>query len=247
MEINTGKTSSAQKYDEMEGQLKEYMRHKQLPSYMRSRILTYYEFIFQRRYFRESEILSTISEQLRQVESKLNSVHFLYIRKCWFQEMNMHACRKLVENVIFFRNLPLNLLVRIISCLRIEVFLVNDVIIRVNTPGSSMYFISTGTVAIYTKSGKEVRIFSSILTVSSYQTTCGRGELEMLSWNICICSSVAKKKLKRLLVNILFKNIDANKFRRLKKLVVLVVCRYIVETIKNSITHFDCNFCNIHI
>lgn len=69
----------------------------------------------------------------------------------------MHACRKLVENVIFFRNLPINLLVRIISCLRIEVYLVNDVIIRANTPGTSMYFISTGTVAIYTKSGKEVR------------------------------------------------------------------------------------------
>nr|CAH7748329.1 unnamed protein product [Callosobruchus chinensis] len=137
MEINTGRTSSAHKYDEMEKQLREYMRHKQLPTYMRSRILTYYEFKFQKRYFRENEILATISEQLR-------------------QEMNMHACRKLVENVIFFRNLPLNLLVRIISCLRIEVFLVNDVIIRANTPGASMYFISTGTVAIYTKSGKEV-------------------------------------------------------------------------------------------
>lgn len=67
MEINTGKTSSALKYDEMEGQLKEYMRHKQLPSYMRNRIITYYEFKFQKRYFRENEILSTISEQLRQV------------------------------------------------------------------------------------------------------------------------------------------------------------------------------------
>lgn len=76
--------------------------------------------------------------------------------------MNLHACRKLVENVIFFRNLPLNLLVRIISCLRIEVYLVNDVIIRANTPGASMYFISTGTVAIYTKSGKEVIIFFRI-------------------------------------------------------------------------------------
>ncbi|XP_057672250.1 potassium/sodium hyperpolarization-activated cyclic nucleotide-gated channel 2-like [Diorhabda carinulata] len=137
MEINTGKTSSALKYDAMERQLKEYMRHKQLPTQMRARILTYYEFKFQKKYFRENEILSTISEQLR-------------------QEMNMHACKKLVENVTFFRNLPLNLLVRIISCLKIEVFLVNDVIIRANTPGVSMYFISTGTVAIYTKSGKEV-------------------------------------------------------------------------------------------
>lgn len=67
MEINTGKTSSAHKYDAMERQLKEYMRHKQLPSQMRSRILTYYKFKFQKRYFRESEILATISEQLRQV------------------------------------------------------------------------------------------------------------------------------------------------------------------------------------
>ncbi|KAG5896418.1 hypothetical protein JTB14_022500 [Gonioctena quinquepunctata] len=66
MEINTGKTSSAHKYDSMERQLKEYMRHKQLPTHMRTRILTYYEFKFQKRYFRETEILATISEQLRQ-------------------------------------------------------------------------------------------------------------------------------------------------------------------------------------
>ncbi|XP_030744960.1 potassium/sodium hyperpolarization-activated cyclic nucleotide-gated channel 2-like [Sitophilus oryzae] len=137
MEIMKGKTSAAHKYVEMEKQLKDYMRHKQLPMIMRSRILTYYEFRFQKSYFRENEILDTISEQLR-------------------QEINMHACRKLVENVIFFRNLPLNLLVRIISCLRIEVYLVNDIIIKANTPGTSMYFISTGTVAIYTKSGKEI-------------------------------------------------------------------------------------------
>ncbi|XP_076268529.1 potassium/sodium hyperpolarization-activated cyclic nucleotide-gated channel 2-like [Rhynchophorus ferrugineus] len=137
MEIMKGQTSAAHKYVEMERQLKDYMRHKQLPMLMRSRILTYYEFRFQKSYFREAEILETISEQLR-------------------QEINMHACRKLVENVIFFRNLPINLLVRIISCLRIEVYLVNDMIIKANTPGTSMYFISTGTVAVYTKSGKEI-------------------------------------------------------------------------------------------
>lgn len=83
--------------------------------------------------------------------------------------MNLHACRKLVENVIFFRNLPLNLLVRIISCLRIEIFLVNDVIIRANTPGASMYFISTGTVAIYTKSGKEVCICKGLIMDNNIQ------------------------------------------------------------------------------
>ncbi|XP_060536182.1 potassium/sodium hyperpolarization-activated cyclic nucleotide-gated channel 2-like isoform X2 [Cylas formicarius] len=137
MEIMHGKQSASHKYVKIERQLMDYMRHKQLPTQMRRRILTYHEFRFHKSYFHENKILGTISEQLR-------------------QEINMHACRKLVESVIFFRNLPLNLLVRIISCLRIEVYLVNDVIIRANTPGTNMYFISTGTVAIYSKSGTEI-------------------------------------------------------------------------------------------
>lgn len=68
----------------------------------------------------------------------------------------MHSCRKLVENVAFFKNLPLALIVRIVSSLRSEVFLANDVIVKANTPGNSMFFIATGTVAVYTHSGREV-------------------------------------------------------------------------------------------
>lgn len=84
----------------------------------------------------------------------------------------MHGCRKLVENVAFFKNLPINLLVRIVLCLKLEIFLVNDVIVRANTPGDSMYFISSGTVAIYTKSGKEViKRFLFFLFVTSASVT----------------------------------------------------------------------------
>lgn len=79
----------------------------------------------------------------------------------------MHSCRKLVENVGFFKNLPLSLLLRIVSCLKTEIFLVNDVIIKANTPGDCMYFISTGTVAIYTKSGREVRFLFIVLSYFS--------------------------------------------------------------------------------
>lgn len=67
MEVDVGNSSSTHNYNEMEGQLKEYMRHKQLSSYLKNRIVTYYEFKYQKRYFKENEILSTISEQLRQV------------------------------------------------------------------------------------------------------------------------------------------------------------------------------------
>lgn len=70
----------------------------------------------------------------------------------------MHSCRKLVENVAFFKNLPLALIVRIVSSLRSEIFLVNDVIVKANTPGNSMFFIATGTVAVFTNSGREVII-----------------------------------------------------------------------------------------
>ena len=71
----------------------------------------------------------------------------------------MHSCRKLVENVQFFQNLPLPLIIRIVSALITEVFLVNDVIIKVGTHGECMYFIASGSVAVYTKSGHEVSSF----------------------------------------------------------------------------------------
>lgn len=70
MEIVMAKTASSHKYVEMVRQLKEYMRHKQLPEYMQKRLLNYYEFRFQKSYFRETEILNTISAQLKQVRNQ---------------------------------------------------------------------------------------------------------------------------------------------------------------------------------
>ncbi|KAK0087514.1 hypothetical protein PV325_000850 [Microctonus aethiopoides] len=129
--------SSKLKYQATVAQLKQYMRYKQLPNSVQERFLKYYEFRYQQHYFRESEILYTLSSQMR-------------------QEIVMHSCRKLVENVAFFNNLPILLLTRIVAQLKSEIFLTNDVIVRANQPGDCMYFISSGTVSIYTDSGKEV-------------------------------------------------------------------------------------------
>lgn len=68
----------------------------------------------------------------------------------------MHSCRKLVEHVGFFQNLPTPLILRIVSALTIEVYMVNDVIVKIGTPGVCMYFIASGCVAIYTRNGYEV-------------------------------------------------------------------------------------------
>ncbi|RLU22254.1 hypothetical protein DMN91_004532 [Ooceraea biroi] len=132
-----GVNSSRIRYQGNIAELKQYMRTRQLSHSQQSRIVSYYEFRFQRQYFRETEILNTLSGQMR-------------------QEIRMHACRKLVENVTFFNNLPLSLLSRIVALLKSEIFLTNDVIVRANQLGDCMYFIATGTVAIYTSSGKEV-------------------------------------------------------------------------------------------
>ncbi|XP_048511333.1 potassium/sodium hyperpolarization-activated cyclic nucleotide-gated channel 1-like [Athalia rosae] len=137
MQVFKGMNSSRLKYEAMTVQLKQYMRHKQLPLENQQRFLSYYEFRYQNNYFREPEILGTVSAQIS-------------------QEIGMHSCRKLVENVTFFNNLPMSLLIRIVALLRSEIFLTNDVIVRANQPGDCMYFIASGTVAIYTKSGKEV-------------------------------------------------------------------------------------------
>ncbi|KAL6256964.1 hypothetical protein P5V15_011899 [Pogonomyrmex californicus] len=129
--------SSRIKYEDVMVQLKQYIKHRQLVYPTQCRIEAYYEFCFQHQYFYEAEILNTLSLQIR-------------------QEIDMHVCRKLVENVTFFANLPLSLLTRIVTLLKSEIFLTNDVIVRANQPGDCMYFIASGTVAIYTRTGKEV-------------------------------------------------------------------------------------------
>lgn len=60
-------TASSHKYVEMVGQLREYMRSKKLPEHMQKHLLRFYEFRFQKTYFKESDIFNIISSQLKQV------------------------------------------------------------------------------------------------------------------------------------------------------------------------------------
>lgn len=129
--------SSGNKFQQLIKQLHEYVRYKELPVSMKHRIERYFDFRFQKHFYKETEIISNISPQLR-------------------QEIVLHRCRRFVEKVPFFRDLPFSLLVTIVHCLKDQVFLPNDVIVHGGTIGDSMYFISFGTVAIYTNDGKEL-------------------------------------------------------------------------------------------
>lgn len=137
MQFFKGVNSSKLKYQQNVMRLNEYMKHKQLPHHIQRRLNTYYDFKYTKHYFREAEILSHFSDQMR-------------------QEVRMFSCRKLVENVYFFHDLPMSMLVRIVTLLKSDILLTNDVIVKANQIGDCMYFIASGTVAVYTASGKEV-------------------------------------------------------------------------------------------
>lgn len=56
--------------------------------------------------------------------------------------------------------MPENLMGKILSKLQFEMFLPGDIITKAGAVGDCMYFITSGTVAVYTPMGKEVKIVS---------------------------------------------------------------------------------------
>lgn len=78
------------KYDEVIEYLKKYMVDKKLPEVLQDRLLTYYEYTFEKRYFREKAIMATLSEHL----------------KC---EIMLFNCMKMMNLVEIFDNMPPNI------------------------------------------------------------------------------------------------------------------------------------------
>ncbi|CAB0033857.1 unnamed protein product [Trichogramma brassicae] len=137
LQIVADKYSSESKYEQVLNQVAAYSRQKQLPTYMKQRIMTYYRYRFRNSYFREETLLSHLSDSLR-------------------QEVILHSCKKLVESVEIFHNLPKSILTLVVTHLKRELYLAKDMIIKAGTQGDCMFFLSSGTVAILTPTGKEV-------------------------------------------------------------------------------------------
>ena len=162
--------SSTLRYDEMMVQLNKYTEQNRLPPSTKAKLKDNYDSIFRKRYFHEKEILQTVSASLR-------------------QQILVHNTRQLVENSPFFENLPSFLVIKIISALSIELYLEGDVIYTSGEIGTHLYFITSGSVAFYTQSGKEVCHFSdgdyfgvlSLISDAEYQ----HGEVVALETTEC--------------------------------------------------------------
>lgn len=72
-------------------------------------------------------------------------------------EIRLHTCRTLVHKVKLFEELPANVVGTVLGCLKPEVYLSNDLVVKAGDIGDCMYFIATGTVAVYSLKGVEVR------------------------------------------------------------------------------------------
>lgn len=139
--IIQGMKSSTLRYDEMIVQLNKYTDQNKLPDSTKTKLKDNYDYIFNKRYFSEKEILKTVSAPLR-------------------QQILIHNTRKLVENSPFFEKLPSFLILKIISALSVELYLEGDIIYTSGEIGLFVYFITSGSVAFFTPSGNEVCQFA---------------------------------------------------------------------------------------
>eukprot|EP00118_Oscarella_pearsei_P005056 m.22589 g.22589 ORF g.22589 m.22589 type:complete len:596 (+) comp28364_c0_seq2:538-2325(+) len=126
-------------------QVQEYMQHHKLPMGTRSRVTKYFTHKYEGRLFDEQEILSELSDSLR-------------------SEVVGFNCQGLVESVPLFNNADPYFIQMIVTRLCFEVFLPDDIIIKVGTVGDKMYFIREGIVDVIDESGE---VFTS-LTEGSY-------------------------------------------------------------------------------
>ncbi|CAK9817140.1 Potassium/sodium hyperpolarization-activated cyclic nucleotide-gated channel 4 [Anthophora plagiata] len=71
-------------------------------------------------------------------------------------ELILHNYKRLINSVELFKHLPQTVVIQLSSSLRSEIYMPGDEIVKAGSRGEALYFVSSGTVAIYTAVGKEI-------------------------------------------------------------------------------------------
>lgn len=127
--------NSETKFETISREVDAFCEAKELSPELTEKIKTLYKYKFQKHYFNEDAIKASTAASLR-------------------KEITMHSCANLISKVTLFKNLPNLLLENIISCLKMEIYLPDDIIIQAGSVGDSMFFVAFGTAAILTPSGE---------------------------------------------------------------------------------------------
>ncbi|TFK04134.1 protein canopy-like protein 2 [Platysternon megacephalum] len=155
------------------------MSYRKLPQDLRQRIFTYYDIQYQGRWYNEEEILSEMSEPLK-------------------EEVKHHLCARLVKKVPLIQHCDLDFLNAVIMYLNIELFQPREVIIVECSYGDRMYFLEYGRVLIESKSmTKELKAgdyFGELFLLKE----CARS-MTVTALTMCHLFSLSGDELKELL------------------------------------------------
>ncbi|KAK9875847.1 hypothetical protein WA026_009634 [Henosepilachna vigintioctopunctata] len=121
---------SETKYDELLYGVRQYARCRKLPRDIYKRMKVYYEYKYQKRFFKEETILATLPAHLQ-------------------NEVILFSCRNILAKVHLFKGMPKGILGSILGYIKREIYLPNDVVIRYGEPLTKMYWVSFGTLAVY--------------------------------------------------------------------------------------------------
>lgn len=124
-------------YDEVTVEVSKYVKHNRLPASSKEKLRKTFEMIFLKRCFDEPEIVSAMPSALS-------------------NQILIHNTRNLVDKSPFFQNLPWYLVLRIISALDVELFSANDAVLTLGEIGKSIFFIHSGSVALFSPRGFEI-------------------------------------------------------------------------------------------
>lgn len=127
--------NSESKFEEMSREISAFCESKKLSRMLTDKIHMMFKHKLQKHYFNEDAIQQSTPANLR-------------------REIMMHSCSHLVSAVPMFQLIPRVLLENIISCLKLEIFFPDDVIIKAGATGDAMYFIAFGTAGIYSTAGE---------------------------------------------------------------------------------------------
>lgn len=126
------------RFQEIIAQLNNWMDNKELPKALQKRIIDYYNFYYRKRFFSNKQVQKVIPESLK---SKIKASVLRTLK---------------VGNIALFEKLNDEELQVVGECFVTEVYSPNDVIVYSGLKGDSLYLLASGTVAVYTHSGKEV-------------------------------------------------------------------------------------------
>ncbi|KAJ2948215.1 hypothetical protein O0L34_g10024 [Tuta absoluta] len=125
------------RYNGLIMELQQLLKFKRVPQRLRHKIQLYLNYRFNGKYFNKDSILATLNVQIK-------------------HEINMYYCKNLLVNVPLFHDMPIALINTIIFSLTQVLYMPGEVIVQHGHPGSSLYLIASGTVAIVDSSGMEV-------------------------------------------------------------------------------------------